>query len=290
LTSSRARDAAEAFEARATWWSALAANGLVLAASADRLVSDYDVPRVEMIVRVVSIAYLVAIIGSLVSTRRRPSMRLAMFAWIFAIVPYVVILPFIGHRWTLAHRPFEPLFRQMVAMLLLGAYAPARVVAGMAPIALLVVESAVEYWLLGMRENPYRWFATPGRIAFWSAIAFFLAYRRARSLQRERQMVEREQEALALDRLARVAVAVHDVTNSVVQTLMASAAVLDADAAQAPQVAPGMVRAVEKLKTVNETFRTYRDQVEWTRGDESFNAAAVLANAGAPPGRDEKRV
>jgi hypothetical protein len=289
VTTSRARDAAEAFEARTTWWSALAVNGLVLAAALDRLVSERDVPRGEMILRLVSMAFVVTLLGSLVATRRRPRIRLSLFAWTVAVVPYVVMLPLLGRRWTATHHTFEPLLRQVWLMMLLGAFAPGRVVAGVLPIAIVLVECAIEYWLLGVRYNPYLGVGTPGRIAFYGAIALALAYRRSRSLQRERDLVEREQEALALDRLARVAVAVHDVTNNVVQTLMASAAVLQADAAQAPQVAPGMVRAVEKLKTVNETFRTYREQVEWSHGDVAFDAAAVLANAGAPPARDDKR-
>ena len=282
------RDAAAAYEARATWQSGLAVTLLVLGAGLDRLVSERQVPRAESIVRLASIAYLVALTVWLAARRKRPTLALGLFAWTTAIAAWVAMLPLLAVRWEAIHRPWEPLLRQVAAMLVIGAFAPARVVFGIAPIVLVLVECAVEYWLLGVRHSASLWFGTPLRIAFYGAIAIFIAYRRARALQRERALVEREQEALALERLARVALAVHDVNNSALQTLMASAAILETDAGQAGRVAPGMLRAVEKLKTVNDAFGAYQRQVEWRAGDESFDAAAVLASAGAaPPPRPE---
>ena len=273
-------DAAAAYEARTTWQSGLFATLLVLASSLDRLVSERGVGRAETTVRLLSIAYLVGVVGVLWATRKRPSLHLALFAWTTAVIPYVIILPMMGHRWDAAHHPWEPLLRQAMAMMLLGAFAPARVLFGLLPIVLVLVESAIEYWLLGMRHSPALWFGTPGRVAFYAAIAVALAYRRGRALQRERALVEREQEAVALERLARVALAVYDVSNNAIQTLVASAALVEADAAQAAHVAPAMLRAAEKLKSVNDAFGSYQRQVEWRAGDESFDAAAVLSSGG----------
>jgi hypothetical protein len=280
-------DAAAAFEARSTWWSALAVNVLVLAAGCDRLVSEEGVGRGEMILRAVSIAYGLAICGALLATRKRPSLRFALFAWTGAIVPYLFMLPVLGRRWVAMHLPWEPMFRQTLAMLLLGAYAPARVVFGVLPIVLVFVECIFEYWLLGVRNDPYLRFGSPARVAFYAAFAIVLAYRRSRALQHERALVERDQEALALERLARVAVAVHDVSNSALQTLVASVAILERDAEQAPRLAPGIGRAVGKLQSVNAAFDHYQRQVDWRPGDESFDAAAVLASAGAVTQREE---
>jgi hypothetical protein len=282
-------DAAAAFEARNTWWSALAATGVVLAAALDRLLSEHDVSRGEAILRIVSIVVLVGLGAVLVGTHKRPSIRLALFAWTIATVAYIVMLPLLGQRYETIGRPWEPLFRQTLAMLVLAAFAPARLLFGVLPIALLLVDSAAEYWLLGLRHSHALWWGTPGRIAFYAAVSLAIVFRRSRALQRERELVEREQEALALERLARVALAVHDVTNNALQTLTASAALLETDATQAQQVAPGMVRAVEKLKTVNDAFGAYQQQVEWRAGDESFDAAAVLAAGGALAKPEDRR-
>jgi hypothetical protein len=67
---------------------------------------------------------------------------------------------------------------------------------------------------------------------------------------------------------------------------VASAAVIEADPAQSEKVAPGMVRAVARLKSMNDAFGVYQQQVEWRPEDESFDAAAVLASAGAPAKRE----
>jgi len=286
VSATASRDAAAAFEARATWESGLAATALALIAALDRLVSETDPSRAEMILRLATIAYLVGLAALLVARRERPNVSLSLFAWTTAIAAYSVMLPFLAQRWVATHRPYEPMLRQALVMVLAGAFAPARFLFGMVPIVLLLAEAAFEYWQLDLRHNPILWFGTPGRVALYGAVAAVLAYRRARALQRERALVEREQEALALERLARVAMAVHDTTNNALQTLMVSAHLLKTDPTQSDRVAPAMLRAVEKLKTVNDAFGAYKRQVDWRPGDESFDAAEVLASGGAPPTGD----
>jgi hypothetical protein len=118
------------------------------------------------------------------------------------------------------------------------------------------------------------------RTFVYGAFAFAILYRRARDLQLERELIRREQEALVVERLARVALAVHDMTNSPLQTLVASAAIIETDPSQASSVAGGMVRAVGKLKTLNDALSAYQKQVVWRIGDESFDPCAVIASAG----------
>jgi hypothetical protein len=85
-----------------------------------------------------------------------------------------------------------------------------------------------------------------------------------------------------LERLARVAVAVHDLTNTPLQTLVTSAALVEKDPSQSSSVAGGMMRAVAKLQALNDAFATYQAEVEWHVGDESFDPRAVIARAGKP--------
>jgi len=287
VSASASRDAAAAFEARNTWESGLAVTLLALVAAVDRLVSEPDPSRVEMILRLATIAYLVGLAALLVVRRKRPSVTLGLVAWTTAIAAYIIMLPFLAQRWIATERPFEPMLRQTLGMIIVSAFAPARLVAAVVPIVLVFGEMAIEYWVLDLRHSPLVWFGTPARVACWGAVALVLAYRRGRALQRERSLVEREQEAVVLERLARVAVAVHDINNNALQTLMVSATLLESDAAQADRVVPAMLRAVEKLKTVNDAFGAYERQLEWQPGDESFDAAAVLASAGAPTPRPD---
>ena len=275
-------DAAAAFEARSAWWSALAINVFVLVSATDRLISETERGRAEALLGMATVALSGALVAALIATSRAPRMRLALAAWILAILPYMAMLPILGHRWDLGHRAWEPLFRQKFALLLVAAFAPPRFGFGIMPIVVLLGETALEYWGLGLRNSPYDLGGEPGRtLLFYGGLAVAVAYWRARDLQRERALVEREQEALVVERLARVALAVHDVTNNALQTLVASAAIVEKDPTESARLAAGMVRAVDKLKAVNDAFGAYQRQIDWHPGDESFDAGAVMASAGA---------
>ena len=282
MSAKNGHDAAAAFEARSAWWSALALNVFVLVTAVDRLISESDMRRPEALIGMATVALTGVLVAALVATSRAPRMRLAQSAWLLAMVPYAVMLPILGHRWDVSHRAWEPLFRQKLALLLVAAFAPPRFALGIIPVVVLLAETALEYWGLGLRDSPYGLGGEPGRtILFYGGLAIAVAYRRARDLQHERALIEREQESLLLERLARVAVAVHDMTNTPLQTLVASIAVVDKEPERCAEVAGGMARAVEKLRALSEAFASYQQRVEWRAGDESFDARAVIASAGA---------
>jgi len=274
--------AAAAFEARSAWWSALAINVFVLVSAADRLLSVGDAQRAQLLLGVATVALSGALAAALAITSKQPRMRFALAAWVLPILPYTAMLPLLGHGWDVSHRAWEPLFRQKLTLLLVAAFAPPRFAVAVVPIAVLLGETALEYWGLGLRHSPYDLGGEPGRtLFFYGGLALAIAYRRARDLQHERALVEREQEALVAKRLARVALAVHDLTNNALQTLVASAAIVEREPAESSRVAAGMRRAVDKLKGVNDAFAAYRREVDWHPGDESFDAEAVLVSAGA---------
>ena len=288
MSAAATSDAAQTFEARAAWWSAVAMNTLVLFGALDRLVSEGQVPSVEMILRLCSIAFSLALLATLVSMRRAPHTRFALAAWFFGMLPFLVMLPVLGHRWDATHRSWEPLFREKLALFMVAALAPPRAWLGVAGVGLVLGTVAIECWPLDLRHSPYFWPREPWRTFVYGAMASAIAWKRGRDLEREQALLLRQQEALVLERLARVALAVHDMTNTPLQTLVVSAAILERDPAQSAQVAAGMVRAVEKLKTLNDALSTYQSQVEWRPGDESFDPRAVIASAGqaASPRRD----
>jgi hypothetical protein len=274
-------NAAAAFEARMTAWSAIAINGLVLLGQLDRLVSErFPFGSIEMVVRVAGIALSCALLTALWTMRKSPQTRFALFACCAGLVPYIVVLPILGHRWDAMGRTWEPFFREKLAMLLVAALTPPRALFGVAIIGAFLVESWVGYYGFDLRHSPYLWPGEPWRTMVYGAFALALLHRRVRDLQRERDLVQREQEALVVERLARVAVAVHDMTNTPLQTLVASTALVEKDPSQTGSVAGGMKRAVEKLQELNDAFATYEKQLEWHIGDESFDPRAVIASAG----------
>jgi hypothetical protein len=282
-------DAAQAFEARAAWQSAIFLNAVVLFGALDRLVSETGVSSGEMTLRLCSMVFSSTILVALYWMRKAPRRRFALWAWIIGILPFLVMLPVMGLRWDAARRSWEPLFRQKLAAMVSATLAPPRVLVGMAGIGLIVVEVAVEWWLVPLRHSPYAWPGEPLRAFVYCAVAMAIAWQRGRELERERALVQREQEALVIERLARVALAVHDMTNTPLQTLVASAAIVEKDPTQSQRVAGVMLRAVEKLKTLNDALSTYQSQIAWRAGDEAFDPRAVIASAGQPAPSSPKR-
>jgi hypothetical protein len=220
--------------------------------------------------------------------RQAPRLDFARVAWVVGILPFVVALPFLARRYELQPRGWEPLFRHKLALLLIATLTPPRARIGLLPVALLVVEALVEYWLLGLRHSRYLWPGEPLRTLVYAFIAGALLYRRARDMQRERALVKREEDARVVERLARVALAVHDMTNTPLQTLVAGVELVASDASQAARALPSMVRAVDKLRSLSDALASYQKQVSWRTGDESFDPRQVIESAGVPPPADPR--
>ncbi|HEY2744879.1 MAG TPA: hypothetical protein VGL86_09665, partial [Polyangia bacterium] len=280
----RAPFVSDASQARTAWWSAVVVNGVVLAGALDRVLSDREVPTEETVVRLGSIAFGVVVLAALVGMRKAPNERFALAAWLVGPLPFLLMLPILGHRWDAIGRSWEPLFREKLAMAFLAALAPPNARVAAAGLALCIVTVVVETWPLGLRHSPYFWPLEPWRTFAYGLLFLAIAWRRGRDLAREGAILRREQDALVLERLARVALAVHDMTNTPLQTLVASAALIETDPSRSPQVAAGMRRAVDKLKALNEAFATYQQNVHWRPGDESFDPRAVISSAGEDTG------
>jgi hypothetical protein len=285
MTRAAVPDAAAAYEARATWWSALAINLLVVAGALDRLVSETGVSSAELLLRLGGIALSLSLLAALVAMRQAPRLGFARVAWALGILPFLAALPFLAQRYELQHRSWEPLYRHKLALLLIATLTPPRALIGLLPIGLLVVEALGEYWLLGLRHSSHLWPGEPLRTVVYALIAAALLGRRARDMQRERALVQREQDARVIERLARVALAVHDMTNTPLQTLVAGVELVAADPSQASRALPSMERAVDKLRSLNEALASYQKQVSWHTGDESFDPRQVIESAGGEPRR-----
>src|SRR5437868_2381671 len=112
-------------------------NGFVLFGALDRLVSETGVSSGEMMARLGSVAFSSAILAALLWTRKAPHLRFALGAWICGMIPFLVMLPILGHRWDAAHRAWEPLFREKLAVMVAATLAPPRALVGLAGIGLI---------------------------------------------------------------------------------------------------------------------------------------------------------
>ena len=68
MSDAASSDAAQAFEARAAWWSAVFVNAFVLFGGLDRLVSEQGVSSGEMMGRLGCLAFSLAVLVALFAT------------------------------------------------------------------------------------------------------------------------------------------------------------------------------------------------------------------------------
>ena len=111
--------------------------------------------------------------------------------------------------------------------------------------------------------------------AWASLIGFGLLAYRARQQILARDYSRARADAAALDRLARVTVAVRDAANTPLQTLEVSAALLESKHLDAKPIVDRITRAVSRLRQLTQVLATY-ERPQWQHGDDSFDAEERL--------------
>jgi GAF domain-containing protein len=92
-------------------------------------------------------------------------------------------------------------------------------------------------------------------------------------------------ESQALERLARVALAIRDMANTPLQTLTLSLALLGPQKEQR-EIVFRMERALDRLKELDDALSRYASQIRWKEQDVAFDPLAVIEEA-APRSKDK---
>jgi hypothetical protein len=112
-------------------------------------------------------------------------------------------------------------------------------------------------------------------IAF-GAFAFGIFLYRTRMLRLEHEAMLAHAEAESLRRLARVSLAVRDLSNTPLQTLRLSTELLRRHDTESAARIDQMERALSRLEELERVLVRYEARTQWRPGDESFDPLAVL--------------
>jgi hypothetical protein len=114
-----------------------------------------------------------------------------------------------------------------------------------------------------------------GTVAFGVIAVALYAYR-IHSATLQRRVIEGAAEAATLERVARMALAVCDLTNTPLQTIAANLQILKLRGALAPEQLERLERAVERLKELSHRLEPYSASLTWDSRDVAIDSRAVI--------------
>ena len=216
--------------------------------------------------------------------RHRPFSRAASNAlFLLVLVPTTVMVWMLDDtvaahsaRWV----PYEP---NKLSALTLAIIAPPGWVTGTVAILMFVGSALVHHFTLADGLRARISVGEPFGIISYGVFAFVLLGFKQRSLSMREALEHTRSERLALERLARVAIALRDLANTPVQTLELVRLELLLDAPSREVLAERMGRALVRLRQLNDILVPLQNAVPWPDKAHSFEtelAAACRATAG----------
>jgi hypothetical protein len=131
-------------------------------------------------------------------------------------------------------------------------------------------------------------FAEPWATASFTVFGSLLYFYRHHSLAIERQVLEVNSAKRTIEHVSRMLLAIRDFSNTPLQTLYLTTALLRTRRSDDSELLDRMDRSLARLRELNEIMSRYESQVGWRTGDESLDAAAMLqrgltATRASPP-------
>jgi hypothetical protein len=108
------------------------------------------------------------------------------------------------------------------------------------------------------------------------AIALYVHRTRVSTLQR--RLIESEAQRDVIQKVARIALAMKDLSNTPLQTLSTGLAMLDHAPSSKPDQVDRMRRAVLRLGELNQLLAPYSDQIKWSPEDVSLASRDLIAS------------
>jgi hypothetical protein len=225
---------------------------------------------------VVAAAVLALLSLVLIARRDRPSVALSSVTALVNAAVVLVALWGAGEVLAREPRPWVTFQPQKLGVLALALIAPTPPWVGVACIAAFSLTSAAQYLAFPAEVRAHLAPGEPWGSLSFGAFALVVLVHRIRLLRIEREAIRAAAEAESWRRLARIGLAVRDLSNTPLQTLRLSAALLrrrhPEDAARLDQ----MSRAIDRLEQLDRAFMKYEARTEWRPGAESFDPLAVI--------------
>ncbi|WP_395834302.1 hypothetical protein [Archangium violaceum] len=230
------------------------------------------------VLRALHVLWALLLLGVLLVFRQRLRTDLVEACFAGAVLPFLPVFAMAEHAMTGAGLVWVPMTGHRLVMLALGVLAPTGLWLGGGLIAAFALETVVLWYALGLGQHPgVRAPWEPWVTLVYGGVALAMLAYRVRSHTIELKLREARTEAEALERLARLFLVVRDATNTPLQTLELSLALLRKNNPEcSPRTLATMERALERLRALFQRLGIADPLVVWREGDESFDADVML--------------
>jgi hypothetical protein len=234
--------------------------------------------------------WAVLLLALLFARRGRLSLTQLEACFAGAVLPFLPLFALAEHAMVSSGLLWVPMTGHRLVMLVLGVLAPTSLWLGAGLIAAFALEAVVLWYGLGLATHPRvlsPW--EPWVTLVYGAVGLVVLAYRVRSHTIELKLREARAEAEALERVARLFLAVRDATNTPLQTLELSLALLQRRCPECASTAATMERAVQRLRSLAHRLGSVDPLLVWREGDESFDAETLLRHLEADLARELER-
>ncbi|HEX5750232.1 MAG TPA: hypothetical protein VFZ09_28635 [Archangium sp.] len=262
------------------WRGAFFGNLLVAFTELAYVFIDYRVFRGALllpVLRALHVLWVLGVLGLLFARRRRLTPALINGGFVGGVLPFLPIFALAESFMTGSGLIWVPMTGHRLVMLAIGVLAPTGLWLGGGLIAAFALEAGVLWFALGLGSHPgVRSPWEPWVTLIYGGVALTMLAYRVRSHTIELKLREVRAEAEALERLARLFLAVRDATNTPLQTLELSIALLRQRSPESEPTLAAMERAVHRIRSLTQRLGSVDPLLVWREGDESFDADAML--------------
>jgi hypothetical protein len=223
----------------------------------------------------VSIAVGMIMIGVLLKYRPTGKQWIASLSFVFINLIIEIAVWRASTPLALSERHWVPFQTEKLSVLTVAVLAPPSWWAGVLTIGIFT-GGAMLHWALFEPEVRGRMLAEPWAAFAYGAFALLLYGYRLNALSMERRVAESLAAKRAVEHVSRMLLAVRDFSNTPLQTLYLTTALLRARHERESELLERMERSLARLRELNEIMSRYESQVGWEDGDESLDAAATL--------------
>jgi hypothetical protein len=261
--------------ARTSFRAAVAAAGLNVVGMALEWVISPAQPAPRW-AQALSIAVGLVLLLVLWTRRRTPSVALGSAAFTVNTLAIVLALWKNDEAWAALPERWVPFQPHKLGMLTVALLAPAEPWVGVTSIAAYAVSAIAQLYSFppAIRERLPN--SEPTATVVYAVFATALLVYKLRHLAIVREVARARADARALDRLARVSLAVRDLANSPLQVIAICAALLRRRHPDTAQIAARIERSVARLREGGEVLAALEPRVEWRPGEESFDPKELL--------------
>lgn len=228
------------------------------------------------LLRAAHVVLCLAVLGWLYARRHTPTLRLANVAFIVVTVPLLPLFAMAEAAMAATHPVWTPMLGHRLVMLGIALFAPVGFRAGAALIVAFAVEVVALWYGLGLDARLPDAVWEPWVTLIYAAVGLTMLGYRVRNRRVTYRLRRARAEAEALERLARLFLALRDAASTPLQSLEIGTALLRQRAPGCEPTLDSMERALTRLRNLTQRMSTADPLLVWREGEESFDADTVL--------------